>query len=89
MANSLEGVELFLFMDNIVAEGVFYRGTLSIPKLFSLILRLWNLKASVGLCLHVIHVAGKHMIVQGTDGLSRGNTSEGALCGAPMLSFVP
>jgi hypothetical protein len=89
MTNSLEGVELFLFTDNIVAEGAFYRGTSSNPKLFSLILRLRNLETSYGLRLHVIHVAGKRMIAQGTDGLSRGNTLEGVLRGAPMLSFVP
>jgi hypothetical protein len=39
--------------------------------------------------LQVIHVAGTRMILQGTDGLSRGNLTEGVMAGIPMLQFVP
>ena len=39
--------------------------------------------------LHLIHVAGTRMIFQGSDGLSRGNMSEGVMKGQSMLSFVP
>jgi len=41
------------------------------------------------LCLHVLHVSGKHMQAQGTDGLSRGCLDAGVLAGSSMLSFVP
>jgi hypothetical protein len=38
--------------------------------------------------LHVIHVSGKRMIAQGTDGCSRGVLLEGVMIGQDMLSFV-
>jgi hypothetical protein len=81
--------ELFLFTDNSVAEGAFFRGTSSNPKLFDLILRLRQLEIHRSLRLHVVHVAGQRMIAQGTDGLSRGNLDMGVMEGTPMLSFVP
>eukprot|EP00978_Attheya_sp_CCMP212_P033801 scaffold138352_cov25-Attheya_sp.AAC.1 len=39
--------------------------------------------------LHVIHVSGKRMIEQGTDGLSRGDHSQGVMRGMPMTACVP
>ena len=39
--------------------------------------------------LHFIHVAGTRMIAQGSDGLSRGNLSEGVMRGAVMDLFIP
>ena len=39
--------------------------------------------------LHVVHVSGKRMIKQGTDGLSRGDHSTGVMAGAAMNSFIP
>ena len=39
--------------------------------------------------LHFIHVAGTRMIAQGSDGLSRGNLSEGVMRGTAMDSFIP
>jgi hypothetical protein len=41
------------------------------------------------LILHVVHVSGKRMIRQGSDGLSRANHSQGVMTGAPMESFIP
>jgi hypothetical protein len=41
-----------------------------------------------GLFLHVIHVLGKRMIAQGTDGCSRGVRLEGVMAGKDVLSFV-
>ena len=38
--------------------------------------------------LHVIHVLGKRMIAQGTDGCSRGLLMEGVMTGRDMLVFV-
>jgi hypothetical protein len=37
----------------------------------------------------MLHVAGSQMIAQGTDGLSRGDVTEGVLSGQAMLSFIP
>jgi hypothetical protein len=39
--------------------------------------------------IHVIHVSGKCMIAQGTDGLSRGDKSTGVMQRVSMESFVP
>ncbi len=38
--------------------------------------------------IHVIHISGKRMIAQGTDGCSRGSLMEGVMAGEDMLTFV-
>ena len=86
---SVQGSELFIFTDNSVAEGCFYRGTASSRRLFNLILRLRKAELRGGFRLHVIHVSGRRMVAQGTDGLSRGNFLEGVMAGTGMLEFVP
>jgi hypothetical protein len=42
-----------------------------------------------GLSLHVIHVSGKRMIAQGTDGLSRADHSTGVMTGRDIANWVP
>jgi len=81
--------ELFVFTDNSAAEGAFYRGTSSSRRLFDLVLRLRSLQMHGELALHVIHVAGKRMIAQGTDALSRGITTAGVMAGMDFSLFVP
>jgi hypothetical protein len=39
--------------------------------------------------IHMIHIAGKHMIVQGTDSLSRGGEFSGSMLSLNVLKFVP
>ena len=85
----ISGSELFIFTDNSVAEGCYYKGTSQSRMLFNLVLRLRKAEHDGGLKLHVMHVSGKRMIAQGTDGLSRGNFLEGVLAGQSMKSFVP
>ena len=85
----LKNVELFLCTDNSVAEAAFYNGTSSSRLLFELILRLRKVEMAEGMHLQLIHVAGTRMIAQGTDGLSRGNLTEGVMTGQSMLSHVP
>ena len=41
-----------------------------------------------GLTIHIIHISGKRMIAQGTDGCSRGSLMEGVMAGEDMLTFV-
>jgi hypothetical protein len=53
------------------------------------VLRLKKLEAKHDLILHVIHVSGKRMIYQGSDGISRGCHSEGVMRGIPMTAYVP
>jgi hypothetical protein len=85
----LRGCEVFVFTDNSTAEAAFFRGTSSSPLLFDLVLRLRLLEIDQQCMLHVVHVAGTRMVGQGSDGLSRGNLTEGVMTGRPMTSFVP
>jgi hypothetical protein len=66
----LRGSEIFIFTDNSIAEAAFWKGTSSSPRLFELVLRLKELEMKYDLTLHIIHVSGKRMIAEGTDGLS-------------------
>ena len=70
----LSGCELFLFTDNTTTDSNFYRGTSSSPKFFELVLRLRKIEMGGKTKLQIINVAGTRMIVQGTDGLSRGQS---------------
>jgi hypothetical protein len=85
----LTGGELFFFTDNTTAESGFHRGTTTSRSLFQLILRMQMLQMHHDLSIHVLHVAGKRMQAQGTDGLSWGCLDGGVLAGSSMLSFVP
>jgi hypothetical protein len=86
---NLEGCEIFLFTDNSTAEGAFWKGSAKSRKLFELILRLKKLEMKHGLMLHVVHVSGKRMIPQGSDGFSRAYHSQGVMQGRPMTDFIP
>lgn len=48
-----------------------------------------KLEMAGALFLQIIWVAGTRMIEQGTDGLSRGDLSNGVMAGESMLTFVP
>jgi hypothetical protein len=49
---------------------------------------LQTLEMMYKMTIHVIHISGKRMIAQGTDGCSRGSLMEGVMVGADMLMFV-
>ena len=85
----LDGLEVFMFTDNLVAERAYFRGTASTRLLFDLILRLKLIESRGGCILHLIHVAGTRMISSGVDGLSRGDTTSGVMGGQSLKSFVP
>jgi hypothetical protein len=85
----IHDVELFMLTDNMVSDNEFYRGTSSSPILFELVLRLRLLEMHGSWKLHVIHITGKRMIQQDTDGLYRGYMMSGVMGGVDMLSFVP
>jgi hypothetical protein len=38
--------------------------------------------------IHVVHISGTRMIVQGTGGCLRGSLMEGVMAGGDMLTFV-
>ena len=88
-SGSLKGAEVFICTDNATAESAYYKGTSSSRLLFEIVLRLRKLEFIHGIKIFFIHVAGSRMIAQGTDGLSRGDLSEGVMKGSKMLTFIP
>jgi hypothetical protein len=84
-----EGVELFLFTDNFVAERAYHNGYSRSRTLFDLVFRLRKLQMHMNVFIHIIWVAGTRMIMQGTDGLSRGDLSNGVLGGDSIFQFIP
>jgi hypothetical protein len=87
--NLLKGKEVFLFTDNSTSESAFYSGSSSSEKLFDLVLKAKKLEMQNMTKIHIIHVSGERMKVQGSDGLSRGNLNVGVMAGKKMLEFVP
>jgi hypothetical protein len=63
---------LFYFTDNLVTYYIVAGGSSTNPELQKLLRRLKYLELSLGIRLEVVHIPGKHMIDQRTDGLSRG-----------------
>ena len=87
--DELEGSEVFIFTDNSTAEAAYFKGSSKSKLLFELILELRELEMNCKTRIHFVHVAGTRMIAQGSDGLSRGNVSEGVMRGTPMDAFIP
>lgn len=85
----LDNSEIFLFTDNTTAERAFYKGNTPSKPLFTLIVRLQWLELRASLRLHVIHVAGSRMIVQGTDGLSHRSLNSGVFSSSNKGFTVP
>ena len=63
---------LFYFTDNEVTYYVCASGSSTSTGLHSLIIAIRNYEVLLGCKLQVVHIPGKMMIEQGTDGLSRG-----------------
>ena len=87
--SKLGACEIYFFTDNSTAERAYYKGTSSNEDLHELVFRLRKLELDEGVKITLCHVAGKQMITQGSDGLSRGNMAEGVMQGTPMGDFVP
>jgi hypothetical protein len=68
----MENETVFYFTDNIVTYFVMQNGSSSSPELHRLVRAAKLLELQLGCCIEVVHVPGRLMIVQGTDGLSRG-----------------
>ena len=58
--------------------------------LYALIVELQALDMNYGMTIHihVIHISGRRMIAQGTDGCSQGPLLEGVMAGHDMLMFI-
>jgi hypothetical protein len=69
-AGWLRNCKFFFFTDNSTAERCFYGRTSKSRHLHGLVLKLHTLEMAHGMTIRVIHVPGKRMIAQGTDGCS-------------------
>ncbi|KAL7570650.1 hypothetical protein ACA910_014924 [Epithemia clementina (nom. ined.)] len=81
--------EIFIFTDNQHTESAFYRGTAKSPEVLQLMFKLHKILIKGYAFIHIIWVAGRRMIDQGTDGLSRSDLTNGVLRGVSMLHYVP
>ena len=86
---TLPGTELFFFTDNSTVEAAIFKGSSTSPRLHALVVRFRSLELKCGCRFIISHVAGKRMIAQGTDGISRGAMNEGVMAGHDMLAYVP
>lgn len=69
---SVKGSTLFYFTDNSPTYFIAASGSSTSPGLHRLIEQIRHLELILGCKLQVIHIPGKAIIAQGTDGLSRG-----------------
>jgi hypothetical protein len=88
-SGTLLHTKVWIFTDNTTAEGVFWKGHSPNPLLNELALRLRVLEMDGSIRIQMVHVPGTRMIQQGTDGLSRGDLTEGVMAGSSMLEHVP
>jgi hypothetical protein len=81
---------LFFCTDNSTVENALYHGRSKTSRtLHGLVVRMKLMEAKYNFQLLVIHVAGNRMKAQGTDGVSRGQLTEGVMNGESMFSFLP
>jgi hypothetical protein len=81
---------LFFCTDNSTVENALFHGrSKESRKLHALVVRMKFLEAKFDFQLLVIHVAGERMQAQGTDGVSRGQLTEGVMNGHSMFAFLP
>ena len=64
-----------------VSESILAKGTSTSPRLQQLVREIAYEQLLQQCLLIPVHVAGKRLIAQGTDGLSRGQTAVGAMAG--------
>ena len=89
LTGDLDRAEFFFFTDNFVSEDAYFKGSSYSLLLFELVLRLKKLEIKWGIRLHIIHVAGTRMMLQGTYDLSRDCLNGGVMKGDRMESFIP
>ena len=78
---SLWRTRIYHATDNVVSESILLKGTSTSPKLQQLLREIAYEQRLMQCDLVPVHVAGKRLIAQGTDGLSRGQTHVGSMSG--------
>ncbi|KAL7575063.1 hypothetical protein ACA910_000434 [Epithemia clementina (nom. ined.)] len=81
--------EVPIFTDNQHAKSGFYRGTAKSPEVLNLMFRLHRILIKGYAFIPIVWIAGRKMIDQGTDGLSRADLTNGVMRGTCMLEFIP
>ncbi|KAL7571513.1 hypothetical protein ACA910_020933 [Epithemia clementina (nom. ined.)] len=84
-----DSVEVFIFTNNQHAKSAFYRGTAKSPEVLQLMFRLHQILIKGYASIHIVWVAGRCMIDQGTDGLLWANLTNGVMRGTSILDFIP
>ena len=84
-----QGSELFLFINNEVAERIHFRGSSKSSRLHQTILELRKTELDGDLIIQFVWISGKGMIAQGTDGLSRADLSSGVMGGQKKFKIPP
>jgi len=64
-----QGMELFVFTDNMVLEQCYHSGRLRSWALHALVVKMHNLVMQGEIFVHFIRISGERMKKQGTDGL--------------------
>ena len=85
----LADFEFFICTDNAVLEAAYFNGSSSSEELFNCIVHLHQLEMGHRCKIYIFHVSGKRMIKQGSDGLSRGNFTEGSIKTTSVLEYIP
>ena len=70
--DAVKGTTLFYFTDNSATYWICQKGSSKHPHLHEQVLKIRALETKMRCQLWVVHVPGKVMITEGTDGLSRG-----------------
>ena len=88
-AGRLQNSFLLFCTDNSTVENALYKGSSSSPALLECVIDFYDIQMKYGCSCLVSHVAGKRMITQGADGLSRGALNEGVMNGEDLMTFLP
>lgn len=88
-AGKLAGHKIFMFTNNTTVAAAHYHDTTKNGKqLFDLVLRLRKIEMEGDCRIVLVRIAGKRMLWQGKNGLSRGDKNAGVMSGEAMMPFV-
>ena len=83
-----QGLKMYLFIDNEVAEKTYFRGLSHSSKLHEMIVELEKMEIDVALIIHFICIMGKCMLAQGIDGVFQADLSSGVMAGQRFLKYL-
>ena len=84
---TLERAEIYCFTPSSTTETVSSKENDISEKFLKLMLCLWKLDINTDIKLHIRHVAGTKMMMERSDGGSRGDLSQGAMSSTLVLNL--